>query len=613
MKNRTKLFNSAFALILIYCAVFAAATAKADVTEYANAKTPNDVYEKIMLLKKYVIELRYNKGVKEGWPEVPKQFNKAPRHALQKCIEILEKINRLRIIKHAGQISIPPFPSRLITPNEVYEMANRLAQEIKLALKIIYNRKVECEMDNENIICKTLNDIYQELWSVSYAIDPVLGIRGFNPNDVYAQTIRIISEINYLRLTQDIPLINAKPPLTQGKHPNHSLAESYNLLKKIALAERNLWIEPVNVPTVPRRIIKPPEVHDALQVALAELQRIKHRLGVEKHFITPTVEFRKTPDDVIQNIKLAVELMPDFGMSAEITQYDRDRLRRTTNHLFTLTAHILNEIDQYRMVLGIKKEPVKANKMPGLEQRHVYQKILECMEKVNALRLQKNYGSIATPEFPLRIITSNEVYDLARRLDSELEIVYNHEGIEEIYDFETLMPFLEIYANKRLNDVYMNVKQISRILDKIIGDEAYTLNAVYTQAQRALSEIGLVAKHLKVDFIGGPIPLHTDLNLNDSILRINKLLETFNKVNIRAGMFTPQLPLIVVDGNATPRFVFNNIRALVSELEALKAHLGIVSYAGELEIKGKITPAHICQSLEKADLTLLKIIGLNGE
>lgn len=454
-------------LFFFFCFAFLLPVAHAD--RSSSVKTLNDVFKEVKVLKSYVEIIRDCCKVNEEWPEVPKQHYKYLRHVLQKSVEVLEKINRLRIIKHAGPITIPHYPLRDITPDEVYDLIERLLDETKLALKIIYDKKVEQVVEFGEIEGKTTNDVYQELWNISYALDSALGIRGFSPNDVYAQTVRIVGEVNYLRLTQNLPLNIEKPLITNGRHPNHALAAVYKFLKKIAQSELNLGMVPIDTFNIPRRVIKPAEVYDALQIVLAELQRIKYRIGFEKHFITPPVVCNKTPDDVIQDISWAEKLMPDFMLNGNLILNRQVSHDKTINHVFSATAHIFNELNQYRMVLRVKPHQWYSLQALNLQPKTVYQKILECMEKVNALRLHIELGPIVVPELPFRPITLNEIYDLVIRMDNEFKIIYKSAGIEEIYDFETLLPFIGIYNDKGLDDVYINLQQISLMLDGVLS------------------------------------------------------------------------------------------------------------------------------------------------
>jgi len=60
--------------------------------------------------------------------------------------------------------------------------------------------------------------------------------------------------------------------------------------------------------------------------------------------------------------------------------------------------------------------PIQHNKYP----RHVIQKALEILNKINIYRISKGYGAIFIPPYPIRQITPTDVYEMVKRLDAEV-------------------------------------------------------------------------------------------------------------------------------------------------------------------------------------------------
>ena len=135
-------------------------------------KTPSDVYSYAKLLKKKVVFLRKQAGITSAFPKVEKQHNKYPRHVIQKALEILSKINLYRVSKGYGEIFIPPYPAREITPSDVYEMVKRLDAEVTPFIK---DKKFLNSLKLIKYKGKTPNDVYQLLWSISMALTPFWG------------------------------------------------------------------------------------------------------------------------------------------------------------------------------------------------------------------------------------------------------------------------------------------------------------------------------------------------------------------------------------------------------------------------------------------------------
>ena len=531
-------------------------------------KSPDDVYGQAMILTGLVKELRRSAGVDEPWPLVPPQSGKASRHVLQKSLEVLKKVNRLRVIRKMGAVSIPPFPSRRITPNEVYSMVERLVGEMRA---LAPNAPIEPVAETKGM---TPSGIYRRMWAVSRAIDPVLGVRGFTPNDVFAQSARIVQLVRFLRQTQNLTGEVEKPQRPSNKHPNHAIAAAYQLLERISLTQGNLWMESAQAPEVPNPVVTPTDVYDALQIVIAELQRIKYRLGVRRYIPEPPPATDKTPDDVIQQLNWAARLMPDFALDRPLYQYNLAVLVRTPGDTFTVSEHILRELTLLKAIRGNPLKPLVPPPVGGLQAKHVYQKTLENLKKVNLLRRQAGLGDIVLPTHPQQSITPDEVYDLAVRLDAELEIIYSAHRVPG-----TLSIINEITEetadNKTEDDVYFNMWRISYLLDSILGTGGFSLADVYREAQGVVAEIRLISQHLK-RWKGRLIPpMETGYMIGDMFNNAEKVLNQIALAQKRAGAFGKQPPLPRHGKDATANDVHNLMEVIKAELISLKTHMGI--------------------------------------
>ncbi|MCP4255141.1 MAG: hypothetical protein GY775_17390 [Candidatus Scalindua sp.] len=562
-------------------------------------KTPSDVYAKVILLKKEVDVLRKISDINEEWPVVEKQIGKSPRHVLQKTLEVLDKINRLRRIREMGPITVPPYPSRKISPNEVFDMVERLVDEVRLFIPDIKPEEEEEDGKAQSVKRKTPNDVYRELWGVSRAIDPVLGIRGLLPADVYEKAMEVLETVRFLSTSQNLSWKEkTKPPLTEGNHPNHSLIAVNKLLDRIAMAERNLWITPVLVQEVPMRVIEPQEVFDALNIVDAELQRIKFRLGLERHLPTVKVKGDKTPDDVIQILQWATLVMPDFS-NKPIIQYNPIHIEKTPDHVFAVSEHNIAELKKYKNYRGIKTPVRDIPSQSGMQPKHVYQKALECLSKISRLRMQLGLGRIVVPEYPLRRITPTEVYELAVRLDTEMEVVYEDSGLDCTpvhLDIE-----LREYSHKAPTDVFTNMWSYSFMLDTIIGSEGYTPSDVYLQASRVRKEIKLIASHLSKDIEVNLTTVKFNRKPSDVIVMAREVRSLLNEAKKHAGIFESR----VVYGEEnlekrqiSPDDVFNEVGLILAEIIELKLHLGITEVSVRSSSENGKTPSDVYRQLE---------------
>lgn len=575
-------------------------------------KTPNDVYYQVQQLAEDVRVLRRENGITSPWPQVKFEGGREPRHVFQKALEVLEKINNYRLnIAKTGGITVPRFPGRDITPNEVYSVVLRLRQELAPLVQEKQQKRLTRRKKQNRMY--TPSHVYAALSEVSFALEETLGLRGITPSEVYTRSIKIIELVKFLRRSQSNLSNISEPDRGQGKLPNHALKSVHALMQKIHRAEQNLWMKPLKLPKLPRRVITPSDVYDAMGVAMAELQRIQFRLGLEREFAEPPVQKGKTPDDVIQNTVWATALLPQFELGKPLQQYDRSSLIKTPNQVFAITEHILRQLKQYRRLQGIQNPIHKIQVIPGLKPRHVYGKTLEIMEKVNLLRQRHNMGSIAVPRYPLRTITPTEVFDLTLRLDGELILLY---GISEM----DLKPWLtslseDEYEGKQPSDVFLNMQRISNLLDSLLGSEGYTPNDVYREVLAIKQDVQVMAQSL-----GNRIPaklwktpkFEPGTEPRDVLAYAKNLLDLIVMAKKRAGMFGVPNIAITPRAAVTPSDVFNQVRLINTELTKLKVFLGVSSISERPAIQARKTPAHVLQVMEGIAAALRHIQNLDA-
>ncbi|MBF0194640.1 MAG: hypothetical protein HQL71_08775 [Magnetococcales bacterium] len=572
-------------------------------------KTPEDVYQLSLILEKYVEKYRKDSEIKTPWPEVPTQSGKKPRHIMQKALEVLAKINRLRVNKKLGEISIPPYPARHITNDEAFNTVARLVDEMKLLVELKGDGFIDDQIPTHKKKDKSsANDVYQNLWSISLAIDPALGVRGFTPPDVFAQSQHIINLVRFLRQTQNLPLNIKKPKRTIGKHPNHALKSAYKLLGKISVAEKNLWISPAQVPKIEKKVITPTKVYDALQNVIAELQRIKFRLGVERHFKTPHVEPGKTPDDVIQNLEWATLMMPTFPLTRTLRQQDPASLIKTPDDVYEVTIHNLEELELYRAKLGIRSKQKKPPKLSGLQPKHVYQKSLHALHKVDQLRKQNGLGGLVTPRYPLHAITPAEVYEIAVRIDFEMEIIYRHAGVKDTHYFLSSVKPIKTHG-KTSSDVYGNIWYFSQLIDTILGTDNYAPTDIYRQTSQILSELNIIIDHLDYKH-NIPLPQYREkTELEDLVLYTHSVLKLLHKVQKRAGIHSKKPPIPKISKNVTTNDVINIVNVVHAELVSLKLFFGITKRNTPDAILAERSFGDSLQLLQLTELILLDMLG----
>ena len=567
-------------------------------------RRPNDVYAQVLVLKERVIQLRTARNISAPWVEVEAQQGKAPRHVLQKTIEILAKLDRFRRHHDLGGIAVPYIPGRDITPNEVHTMVRRLTDEVALLLP----RRWAKDQPARKVTGKTPNDVYQLLWEISLALDPVLGVQGFSPQDVHTRSLHVLEMVRFLRQSQNIFAKVAKPKRPRGRHSNHSLEKAVALLDKVAQAEQHLWMDPVIVPNVPRRVISPTDVYDTLHLVIAELKRIQFRIGLERNFrFSPSSsEQDKTPDDVVQNLEWAILLMPDFGAGQRLVQFDRAALTKNPNHLFVVTEHILTELERYKHYRGIQQTPRTPPAVRGRRLHHLYQKAIVTLEKMNKLRIRSGSGSMAMPYHPHHPITSNEVFSLVLRIDREVGLLAEPIGVP--VERWAVMEEMQTLTDKTVDDVYRNLWKISSLLDVLMGSEGMTPDDMFREAQHILEELTFLAGRFGLDLLPEQPAQRAHIELKQLCVLSHALRRSIHQAKRFVGQSEEDrldMPL----GTATSyNDLFHSIRMILVELVDLRVYLGITSEVIQPPpFKGKRL-ADIYQTLEQAKAILERLL-----
>jgi hypothetical protein len=566
------------------------------VTLFAKVKTSNDVYSYAIALKEKVEFLRKEKGIDKPIPSVPIQYNKYPRHVIQKSLEILSKINLYRIANGYGEIYIPPYPNRKVTPSDVYDSVKRLDEEVTPFIK---NTKFLNSIKFKKYTSKTPNDVYRLLWSISLSFDNLLGIHGYSPTDVYALSEKLLKTVKFLRKSQNIYTKVEKPKKRAGLHPNNSLYESYNFLAKVSVAEKDLWVRATEVPKKPHRVITPTDVYDSLQYNLAELQRIKYRLGLERYFKQENAHSIKTPSDVTQNIEYATKLMPIFDFSRELIQYPTSTLNKTPNDVYAVTIEILEKLNRLKMIRGISKKPKNPPFIYGLKPIHTYQKGIEAIEKSIRLKSQNGFYPSQIPQSPLRKITPNEVYELALRLDGITTILLKNDGYKKAqeYIYKTKR---DVYIDKTPSDVYHNLWKISNLLDVLLAKE-YSPNETYRLAKHInnkivvlLQRLGINTPKLKDNHFSNKTP-------QDVFEKVIKLFDYLKKIQKRLNFDTSNI-IIPREKQITPNTVYNALRITNAALNEILIYLNIdnskIKKIGSTKIINK-TPSDVFNLVDK--------------
>lgn len=543
-------------------------------------------------------------------PEVEVLGQKEPRHVYQKALEVLAKVNRYRQIKNLGPIVTPLYPTRDITLNDVHTLILHLQGEIKLLLPE-HLRTTQPVQSFTQVVNST--DVYRQIWRVSLALDPVLGVRGFTPSDVYQQAEYIVDLVKFLRRSQNLNTGIEMPKLTKGKHPNHALKAAYDLQTKIYQTQKNLWVTaPAMAPTVPKRVITPTDVYDALQVNIAELQRVKYRLGIEYEQQMPTLKRNKTPDDVIQMLTWARLLMPSFQIDSPLYQYPKSSLAKNNLDIYQVVHRLNNQLSALQKARGVRQQTILAAPKTEVNLRHVLQISLQNLRKINLLRKKMGQLTANIPHPPLHQVSATEVYELALRLESEFNNYFAQIDFKP-QSVPSILPTTEISART----LYLELQNIAQALDLLVGENGFNLHLLYQEARDIRGELYDIYQQL------GRVPsefslISTDLDSGQDnaalLAQTLNLLQSMQKIHSRAGTFLLPPPSANNLTTANLSNLSTNLNLLYEELLALKPYLGMFSVSDRPLVSQKsISRATLVHELAYIARLLDELLKLEAE
>jgi hypothetical protein len=555
-----------------------------------------------------VIELRKEQGITKKLKNVPLQKHKLPRHVIQKTLEILTKINKYREINNYGPITVPPVPSRNITPEDVFNNVERLKVEVSYLLKDkdILNKKAFILQKYKG---KKPSDVYRVLWTISMGFDEILG-QGFTPTDVYIQSQKVVNKIKFLRSTQRENTTAKKPKLLQNQHPNHALYKSIDLLAKINLVEKKLWMKPVPIPHKEDKVVSPTEVYDSLQTVNAELNRISRRLGVERSFDVKEPKSQKTPADVVQNLAYAICLLPSFDFDKRLNQYPKKSLIKTPNDVYALSEFILQKIKYIKVMKGIHTHIKQTPYLYGLKPIHVYTKGLEDLEKVAKLKKLEGFKASQVPSSPNTKITPSEVYELILRLDDEITMIYGSDKLSE-KDRNFLICYRDkidkkTYSGKTPSDAYSTLWKISYELDSILNQD-YTPNETYILAKKIEADIGKIVEHFLKKHIEIQEKKHKSKKPKDVFNETVILLDKLQRVKVRDNIQSAKIS-IPKDSIITPTSVYNALRIISGTVSEVRVDNGVESVKErEFSVQNK-TPSDVYSVVEATNKLISNLL-----
>jgi len=238
--------------------------------------------------------------------------------------------------------------------------------------------------------------------------------------------------------------------------------------------------------------------------------------------------------------------------------------------------------------IDLKKLPIQKDKLP----RHVLQKSIEVLRKVDKYREIHDLGRITVPPVPPRDVTPQDVYNNVERLKQEVSYLLLPENrVSDKFRYKQ-------FYSKTPSDVYRELWMISIGFDVLLG-QGFTPTDVYEQSQQVVDAIRFLRVTQREKMSVVKPPLKVGQHPNHALYKSIELIKKINTVEKKLWMKAVPLPK-VEEKVISPTEVYDSLQTVIAELNRISRRLGVERTFELKEIEEKKTPADVVQNLEYA-------------
>ncbi len=264
--------------------------------------TPNEVYSQVMIITDEIHYLLKYYGIKHDHEGIVKRTRVStrlqPRNTWQITYEIMVKINILRE-KHNLPIIEPVNMTPMLHLNP--DLVYEQTQRILTELAIFMKREdIPHLQHNQRVYkSKTPLDVFNSLVHISFSFDELNGGK-FSPSFVFGEQMRVHDDIGLI--LQNLQIQDKTIPKKKNVKatPEDVFDESMKILEKIKQLQIGAGIDFVDFSEFKKGDESPGEVYTITQMIIAEIQTLKAYLGIAVITASANKYNTKTPAEVKQ-------------------------------------------------------------------------------------------------------------------------------------------------------------------------------------------------------------------------------------------------------------------------------------------------------------------------
>lgn len=238
--------------------------------------------------------------------DVPPRF---PRHAFMQSINVLERIQVLKIVNGLVPTKVKSVPVKEVNSADVMEKVQMILSELTNFDKVYGLSPFEASAHFEE--GKTSTEVFQNLLKAQEIVTQ-LGIPIIVPNDIFENAISVTNELQNIRKTVGDVKEISRPSPSSGKHISDTYAMAYFGLKGLQTLSKKPNFEIPNGVIVPKRLSANITTNDAQQILLfflAELSAMKVVVGATEELTPPSPVAGQTPSTTYDQLGFIVRLL----------------------------------------------------------------------------------------------------------------------------------------------------------------------------------------------------------------------------------------------------------------------------------------------------------------
>ena len=265
--------------------------------------TPSHVYQAAMDLVSEIEILRRATAVVANPEEMEVRENLAPVHVYIKALEVLTKTARVQ--KRLGMIPVETgqIPDHDVSMQDAYGNVRTILRELRrVKRQLVIKDEIQPAVFSGG---KTPALVYMKLGDASLKLDGLIG-RPTTSNDVYIHMLHIHDQVEAIATELGVAIAVDPPGIDSGRESTEVAQQILRAIFKVINLQSRLGMEASGVPKLTLVQVTPADVHDAANLLLAEIIRIKVHLNVRSSHSMRRESRDKRPEDVFSQVRLVI-------------------------------------------------------------------------------------------------------------------------------------------------------------------------------------------------------------------------------------------------------------------------------------------------------------------